>query len=102
MPSLTPKQFLDYTPQELNGVLFLIQERENNKINAEWERTRIQTWHLINLQLDKNHKLEYEKFKTSYWPFPWDITVEPKKREVDWEELDKRERELAKANWQKI
>lgn len=90
---------MEYTPQELNGVLFLIGDKENNRLNAEWERSRIQTWHLINLQLDKTHKITYDKFKEAYWPFAWEAKPEPVKREVDWDALDKREMELSGGTW---
>ena len=64
--NLTPEQFLEYTPQELTGVLHLMQLQKDAKFKSDWERTRIQTFYLINIQLDKKNKLSYEKFRRDY------------------------------------
>jgi hypothetical protein len=45
---------------------------EESKMKNEWEKTRAQTFFLINIQLTKKSKIEYEKFKRDIWPFPWE------------------------------
>jgi hypothetical protein len=86
---LTPDRFLEYTPQELAGVLFYLNKNEEAKLNAEWERTRIQTWHLLNIQIDKKNKIDYEQFKNSYWPFVWEKTALKEVPVIDWDEKDR-------------
>lgn len=96
---MTPDRFLEYTPQELAGVLFYLHKNEEAKLNAEWERTRIQTWHLLNIQLDRNNKIAYDQFKQSYWPFAWEKPVITEVPEIDWAERDKRDQERNSMNF---
>jgi hypothetical protein len=63
---------LEYTPQELSGVIFYKVRSRDEQIKTEWERTRIQTFYLINIQLDKKNKITYDKFKKDVWPFFWE------------------------------
>ncbi|MCE5346797.1 MAG: hypothetical protein LLG13_11005 [Bacteroidales bacterium] len=70
--SLTPEQFLEYTPQELSGVLFYCNKTKDAEFQSNWERTRVQTYFLISIQLDKKNKLSYKKFKDEIWPFFWE------------------------------
>ena len=86
-------RFLEYTPQELAGVLFYLHKNEEAKLNADWERTRIQTWHLINIQLDKNNKVSFEEFKNKIWPFVWEIPEIKEVPVIDWGEKDRRDKE---------
>ena len=75
---LTPAQFLEYTPQELAGVLYYWHQDEEAKMKNAWEQTRIQTYLLINIQLDRKTKLTYKKFATDIWKFEWEKDVKGK------------------------
>jgi hypothetical protein len=77
----------------LTGVLFLLNKNEEAKLNADWERTRQQTWHLINIQLDRKSKINYDQFRAFYWPFVWERNEAAEIPEIDWEEKDRRDRE---------
>jgi len=83
---------LEFTPQELSGVLFYHTQNEDEEFKAGWEKTRQQTFYLINIQLDKKSKLNYEKFKTDIWPFAWEKPTQEQKpikgmTSDDWIEL---------------
>lgn len=54
---LTPEVFWDMTPFEFSCALKGYEQR--NKL--EWERVRWQTWHLLNIQLERKHKLKYDE-----------------------------------------
>jgi hypothetical protein len=71
---------LEYTPQELSGVLFYWNLDEESKMKNEWERTRIQTFFLVNIQLDKKHKIDYGKFSRDIWSFAWEKKREKKNK----------------------
>lgn len=61
-------QFINRTKEAENGWREY-QERE------AWERTRLQTWYLVQIQLEKKDRQEITRFL----PFPWD----PKKTTPD-------------------
>jgi hypothetical protein len=75
---------LEYTPQELSGVLFYHNQKQDALFKSDWERTRIQTFYLLNIQLDKKNKFTYEKFKKDVWPFFWE---NKKTKQVNEEEI---------------
>lgn len=75
---------MEYTPQELSGVLFYHNQKQDALFKSDWERTRIQTFYLLNIQLDKKHKFSYEKFKNDIWPFFWE---KKKSKQVNEEEI---------------
>jgi len=86
---------LEYTPQELYGVLFYTNQTEDSKFQADWERTRIQTYYLVNLQLAKKDKIDYNKFKNDVWPFYWETRTQTSTPQFtmnldDWEALLKK------------
>jgi len=66
---------LEYTPQELTGVLYYWLKDEDAKVKNEWEKTRIQTFFLIDIQLPKKNKMSYERFRKELWPFPWEERI---------------------------
>lgn len=63
---------MEYTPQELAGVLFYQSRREDDDFKADWERTRVQTFILVNFELDKKNKIPYDRFCREVWPFDWE------------------------------
>lgn len=75
---------MEYTPQELSGVLFYHSKEKDTLFRADWERTRIQTFYLVNIQLDKKSKVSYDKFKNEIWPFVWE---KPKKKKNNEDEI---------------
>ena len=83
---ISPLEFWESTPIE---IYYSLENYANNRIDSikeEWERMCLQTYHLINIQIDKNNQLSYNKFKT-YMPFTWD---EPfKEEEINLEVIDK-------------
>jgi hypothetical protein len=44
---------------------------EDYKEKMDWERTRTQTYFLINVQLPRKNQIPFNKFK-KMWPFTWD------------------------------
>lgn len=60
--------------------MFYYNKTEDAEFKSQWERTRIQTFFLINIQLDKEKKLSYEKFKREIWTFFWEKN---EKKETD-------------------
>jgi len=73
---LQPKEFLEYTPAELSAILFYHDKNEDERMKIEWERTRIQTYFLISIQLTKKNKISYTKFRKDIWPFIWEENKE--------------------------
>lgn len=76
---LTLDQFLTYSPGELLSVLHYWMKDERSRVELEWERSRVQTFFLVNVQLAKGSKMDYRKFCREFWPFPWEkkeITIE--------------------------
>jgi hypothetical protein len=67
---------LEYTPQELSAILFLYVEDRYQQLKMDYERTRIQTFFLISVQVPKKHSFTYDKFKKD-WPFAWDTEKRP-------------------------
>jgi len=68
----------------LTGILFYHSRNSDNKLKADWERTRLQTYILVNLQLDKKNKISYDNFKKDIWPFGWEKEVV---KEIDLEQI---------------
>jgi len=66
----------NYKDAELRTVIYAINqyyEYEEELQRQEWERTRLQTTILVNIQLKKN-----DRFKvTELMPLPWDEEQEP-------------------------
>ncbi len=81
------------------GVLFYLHKNEETKLNAEWEKTRIQTWHLLNIQLDRKNKISYDDFKKTIWPFVWETPEIKETPVIDWEEKDRRDKERMTMNY---
>lgn len=55
---------------------------------------RLQTYYLINIQLDNNDKMDYETFKNQYMRFSWEKLIEEDiPKEIDWDEKDRIDRE---------
>ncbi len=61
-----------FTPQELSAIIFHTVKSEDEKIKLEWELTRISTYFLISVQLQKKNRISYSKFKSEIWPFMWE------------------------------
>jgi hypothetical protein len=72
--------------------LFLLYNTELDRISADWERTRVQTWHLLNIQLDQKNKISYDKFKVKHWPFAWEQPEIQEIPVINWEEKDNRDK----------
>lgn len=83
----------------MTGILFYQSKGIEDQIKAEWERARIQTYILVNLELDKNHKITYEKFKRDIWPFGWEKKAIIKPVKIDWAERDRIKRERQNKKW---
>lgn len=73
--------------------MFYANKNEEAKLNAEWERSRIQTWHLLNIQLDRKNKITYDQFKKFFWPFVWERPENIEVPDINWEERDRRDQE---------
>ena len=88
--------FWNSTPIEIYHSLeaYSISKLEN--IKESWEQMRIQTYYLINIQVDKKYKMDYNKFKRTYLPFAWDEDKPKEAIKVDWEARDKLHAELAR------
>lgn len=67
---------LGFTPQQTGQMtfreIFNAIDGYNDKQKQEWERTRWQTWHLINIQLQRK-----DKIKLTAIPLPWDDKTKP-------------------------
>lgn len=68
---------MEYTPQELSAILFYHAQEEQDKTKIEWEKTRIQTFFLLSVQIPKKHNFTYEKFKQD-WKFAWEMEQKQK------------------------
>ena len=55
---------MEFTPQELSGVLFYHTQNEDEEFKAGWEKTRQQTFYLINIQLDVYRDWETDRKST--------------------------------------
>lgn len=77
----------------MSGVLYYHNLENDAQFRSNWERTRIQTFYLLNIHLDKKNKLTYEKFKRDVWPFFWEKN---KAKEVNEEEI------MDMSQWQEI
>lgn len=62
-------------------------------IKEGWEQMRMQTFYLIDIQLDKKDKMDYSSFKRQFMPMAWDEFPEIEVPIIDWEEKDRRDRE---------
>jgi hypothetical protein len=63
---------LEFTPQELSAILFYNIKDKETEYQFDWEKTRIQTYFLISIQLPKKSKMTYDRFCKQIWPFSWD------------------------------
>ena len=56
---------------------------------------RMQTFYLIDIQLDKKNKINYATFKQRYMLMAWDKVPEVEIPNIEWEELDRRDMEIS-------
>lgn len=90
---ISPAQFWESTPAEIYYALDAYSKERIDSIKEGWEQMRIQTYYLINIQLDKKSKIDYDAFKHFYMPYSWDKPIVQEVPEIDWEERDRRDRE---------
>ena len=88
---LNEAEFLEYTPLEFNKLLEIKQNERTNDWKLDMERMRMQTFYLLNIQIEKKNRF---KSVGSMMPFEWDVkdkqavddTREP--TEEEWEHYD--------------
>ena len=83
---ISPKEFWDSRPIDIYYALNSFSNNKIDSIKESWEQMRMQTFYLINIQLDKKQKLDYKQFKHKYMPFAWDIDKQTEEKSI--EELD--------------
>ena len=69
---ITTEEFYNSTPRQLHYAIQAYNESEENKIKIEYEKTRIQTWRLLQIHVPKNFPFTYDRFCKHYWPFSWE------------------------------
>lgn len=90
-------EFLNLTPGEYKPIF----EEGLRKQRLPYEVMRLQTVPLVNIHLPKNKQVKNHK---KMFTFPWDHEYKKKKneefqkKEIDWEELDRKYGKLFKKN----
>jgi len=90
-------QFWHSTPIEIYHLFKAWGEFERDRSIERWEIMRLQTYYLIDIQLQKKSKVTYQRFKNQYMGFAWDKnTGDPDDTEKllamtpeDWAEKDR-------------
>lgn len=84
--SLSPKEFWESTPVEICNALDFSHKLREEEIRDRWDIMRLQTFYLININLDKNNQLSDPE---DLIKFPWDEKKIKSVEEPDWEKLEK-------------
>jgi hypothetical protein len=79
---LSVSQMDDLTPVELHYGLVDFFERNEQLIKADFERMRLQTMYLVNIQVRKE---DQKQDVTKFMPLPWD---EKKKQSIEKQSVD--------------
>jgi hypothetical protein len=67
-------EFYQATPRETANILQGRFKAKEMETQVSWEQVRWQTWHLLNIQIEKNKRLKLEDLAR----FPWEKPKEKK------------------------
>jgi hypothetical protein len=82
---LMPDQFLKLTPRQFSFALDDAFKKEERRERFELEKMRLQTFHLVNIQLDRKNKISDIR---KLMPFAWEKVKVHVPTAEDWERMD--------------
>lgn len=95
---LTPEEFLQWTPKEIQKATEVWAEDRALEIREDYERTRLSVYYsyLLTPTYSKGAvKKTYDEFRKEFFKLPWDEkTAEPEVVQIDWDAIEREDQEL--------